>query len=187
MRHGESEHNIKGVVNGNPGADFHITPKGYEQAKALAEQLGSRTDIAAIVTSEMKRTQETAAPLAQKLNLEIQIDSRINDINAGALEGIPILEFRKITDNVKKSVQGSETNEDIARRLKSFLEDLHKCFAGQTVVIISSEIILHSLEQVSKGLPCDENVGEHLKHGIPYEFIIESPIFCPSCGDKCEV
>jgi broad specificity phosphatase PhoE len=187
MRHGESEHNIKGVVNGNPSLEFHITEKGQKQARDIADALGSRTEIVAIITSEMLRTQETAKPLAEKLGLEIQIDPRLNDIHAGELEGIPILEFRERTDNIKKSVQGSETNVEVGTRLKSFLDDLVQCYSGHTVAVISSEIILHSLQQVSEGKPCDEDIGEHLKHGIYYEFEIKSPICCPSCGDRCEI
>jgi broad specificity phosphatase PhoE len=187
MRHGESEHNVKGVVNGDPSKQFHITLKGLNQAQELAQQLKERRDIVAIIASEMQRTQETAKPLADLLGLPVEVDSRLNDIFPGGLEGIPILEFRKITNNIKVSVQGSETNEGVAKRLKSFLDDLIKCHPGETVVIVSSEIILHTLEQISKGQPADEDIGEHLKNGIFYEFMVQSPIYCQSCGERCKI
>src|SRR6185369_818479 len=120
-------------------------------------------------------------------NIKVQVDKRLNDIYAGKLEGIPILEFRKITNNGKKSVKGSETNKDIGKRLKSFFEELIECYSGQSVAIVSSEIILHALWQVSQGLPCDEDLGEHLHNGVAYEFYITSPICCPSCGDRCAI
>ncbi len=186
FRHGESEHNIAGVVNGDPSKPFHLTAKGKNEAAALAKKLKSKKMVA-IISSEMPRTQETAAYLSKIKDIGIQVDKRLNDISAGKLEGIPILEFRKITNNIKKSVQGSETNVQLGKRLKNFLEDLVDCYSGQTVTIVSSEIILHSLQQVSMGLPCDEDMGEHLKHATAYEFIINSPVCCPSCGDRCEI
>lgn len=185
-RHGESEHNIAGVVNGDPKKPFHLTAKGKKQVQHLAKKLKNKKFVA-IISSEMPRTRQTAQEISKLTNIEVQVDKRLNDIKAGKLEGIPILEFRKITNNVKKSVKGSETNKDLGKRLKSFLEDLLDCYSGQTVVIVSSEIILHALLQVSQGKPCDEDVGEHLHHGVTYEFIINSPVCCPSCGDSCPI
>lgn len=186
MRHGESQHNLLGVVNGDPSTIYHLTEKGKEQAAKLAEALKDE-DMSAIIASEMLRTQETAEPLAKVKNISVQVDKRLNDIGAGHLEGTPILEFRRLTDNIKKSVQGSETNVEVGKRLKSFLTDLVDCYSGHSVAIVSSEIILHSLQQVSLGLPCDEDIGKHLENGVVYEFFIHSPICCPSCGDRCAI
>lgn len=186
IRHGESQHNTAGVVNGDPKKPFHLTAKGKKQAVALANKVKSKK-IVAIISSEMPRTRESAAPLGKIKNIRVQVDKRLNDINAGKLEGIPILEFRKLTNNIKKSVKGSETNAHVGKRLKSFLQDLLDCYSGQTVAVVSSEIILHSLRQVSMGLPCDEDLGRHVKNGVAYEFVIHSPICCPSCGDRCAI
>ena len=146
MRHGESQHNVAGVVNGDAKKPYHLTAKGKAQAKVLAQKLKGKKMVA-IIASEMPRTRETAGELGKLKNIGIQIDKRLNDINPGKLEGIPILEFRKITNNIKKSVKGSETNADVGKRLKSFLTDLIDCYSGQTVAIVSSEIILHALQQ----------------------------------------
>ena len=186
MRHGESRHNVLGVVNGDPKKVFHLTPKGRWQARRLAQKLEAK-NISAIIASEMARTQESAEPLAKLKKIPVQVDKRINDIGAGLLEGMPILAFRKLTKNIKRSVKGSETNAGVGKRLKSFLQDLLDCYSGHTVAIVSSEIILHSLHQVSLGLPCDEDKGGHVKNGVAYEFVINSPICCPSCGDRCEI
>lgn len=186
MRHGESRHNVLKIVNGDPKKRYHLTAKGKKQAQALAKKLKNK-NISAIVASQMLRTQQTAAPLAKLKKLPIQVDSRINDIHPGRLEGINILEFRRLTREVHKSVKGSETNKGVAKRLKSFLKDLVAYYSGHTVAIVSSEIILHSLRQLSRGLPCDEVKGHHLNNGVSYEFHIHSPVYCPSCGDRCKI
>ena len=186
MRHAESQHNVLGVVNGDPKRQFHITVKGKKQAVELAKKLKAK-DISAIIASQMQRTQDTAAPLAKQKKLKIQIDPRLNDIGTGKLEGINILEFRRLTNNVNKSVKGSETAPHIAKRLKSFLKDVMKYYSGKTITIVSSEVILHSLRQIVAGKESNENIGAHLKNAAPYEFTIQGPVFCKSCGDRCEV
>lgn len=180
VRHGESEHNIKGVINGDPKIIFHLSGLGKVQAQQIAENW-STGNIKAIIVSEMLRTQETALPLANKLNLPLQIDSRLNDIYAGGLEGMPIEKFRLMTSNAKIKIQNSETSSDVARRIKSFLEDMLNQYDGQTIVIFSSEIIIHSLQQIIQGKSCDEALGDHIQNAKIYEFIITSPIKCLSC------
>ena len=181
MRHGESQHNVKMVVNGDPKKIFHLTPKGKKQGIDLAKKLKDKK-IDAIITSEMRRTQETAAPLAKYKNIRIQVDKRLNDIGAGGLEGINILEFRKLTGGIHKSVKKSETRQGVAKRLTSFLKDLIKVYSGKTVAIVTSEILLHGLKQLSKGQFPDELKGRHVKNGVAYTFHIHSPIVCPKCG-----
>ncbi len=186
MRHAESQHNVLGVVNGDPKKQFHITEKGILQAKALAKKLRNK-EVTAIITSQMRRTQDTAAPLAKLKKIKVQVDKRLNDIHAGRLEGIGILQFRKLTGNIHKSVRGSETGKHVASRLKSFLKDVIKYYSGKTIAVVSSEIILHSLKQIAAGEFSDENVGRHLKNATVYEFHLHSPICCKSCGDYCEI
>src|SRR5581483_2666566 len=73
MRHAESRHNVLKIVNGDPKKQFHITEKGKKQAAKLAKKLKDK-DIAAIIASQMQRTQDTAAPLAKLKKIKIQID-----------------------------------------------------------------------------------------------------------------
>ena len=186
MRHAESQHNVLNIVNGDPKKQFHITEKGKLQALSLAKKLKNKA-ILAIIASQMQRTKDTAAPLAKLQHLKIQTDPRLNDIGAGKLEGININKFRRLTDNVNKPVQGSETGKQVAKRLKSFLEDVVEYYTGKTIVVVSSEIILHSLKQIVAGEFSDENVGRHISNAKVYEFHVRSPICCPSCGDWCEI
>src|SRR3989344_1349163 len=88
MRHGESQHNVLGMVNGDPKKHYHLTAKGKLQAKALALKLRNK-EITAIIASKRARPQETAAPLAKLKKIKVQIDPRLNDIHAGKLEGMP--------------------------------------------------------------------------------------------------
>jgi len=173
MRHGESQHNVKLVVNGDPRKRYKLTAKGRQQAVELAKKLKGK-NISVIIASQMLRTQETAAPLAKIKKLHIQVDKRLNDIHAGGLEGINIFEFRRLTQEIHKSVKKSETGKGVEKRLKSFLKNVLKKYNGQTIAIFSSEILLHALQQIMRGEKVNEAHGRHIKNGIVYTFHIRS-------------
>jgi hypothetical protein len=86
IRHGEAGDNT--VVNTLvPGPD--LTGTGELQAQNLVSVLSS-TDIDDIYASTMIRSQETATPLADALNLPIQTLPGLNEIDAGIFEGTPV-------------------------------------------------------------------------------------------------
>jgi Histidine phosphatase superfamily (branch 1) len=86
VRHGESGDMT--VVNTMvPGPE--LTDTGEQQAQALVNVL-SGSGIDDIYASTMIRSQETAAPLAEALNLPIQVLPGLNEIDAGIFEGIPV-------------------------------------------------------------------------------------------------
>jgi probable phosphomutase (TIGR03848 family) len=69
IRHGENDYVKKHRLAGRlPGV--HLNEKGQEQARMLAEKLAD-VPIKAVYSSPLERTMETAAPLAQALNLEV--------------------------------------------------------------------------------------------------------------------
>jgi Histidine phosphatase superfamily (branch 1) len=86
VRHGESGDMT--VVNTLvPGPD--LTDTGEQQADDLVKVL-SGNGIEDIYASAMIRSQETAMPLAEALNLPIQVLPGLNEIDAGIFEGIPV-------------------------------------------------------------------------------------------------
>ena len=78
LRHGEV-HNPSKVLYGRlPG--FHLSDLGREMADRIAEHLRGE-DITYLVSSPLERAQETAAPSAEVLGLEVATDARL--IEAG--------------------------------------------------------------------------------------------------------
>jgi broad specificity phosphatase PhoE len=78
LRHGEV-HNPGHVLYGRL-PDFHLSAAGRGMAERVAKKLIDR-DITYLVASPLERAQETAAPLAAALSLEIHTDQRL--IEAG--------------------------------------------------------------------------------------------------------
>lgn len=86
VRHGESG-DMTTINTLVPGPD--LTDTGEQQANALVNTL-SGNGIDDIYASTMIRSQETATPLADALNLPIQVLPGLNEIDAGIFEGVPV-------------------------------------------------------------------------------------------------
>ncbi len=84
VRHGQTHANVaRQLDTAVPGLD--LTDAGHEQARALAERLAGE-DLGAIYTSDLVRTQQTAAPLAERLGLEMVVLPDLREIQAGDYE-----------------------------------------------------------------------------------------------------
>lgn len=84
LRHGQTHGNTLGALDtAFPGAD--LTDLGIQQAEAAARALAGSA-IEGIFASTLVRTQQTAAPLATALGLEVAVLEGIREIQAGAYE-----------------------------------------------------------------------------------------------------
>src|SRR5215472_1826566 len=76
IRHGQSEAYLDGtsfpLVGGH--GDPPLSPAGHDQARRLGVRLGS-AGIAAIYVTTLRRTAETAAPLAERLGLVPKVEA----------------------------------------------------------------------------------------------------------------
>ncbi|WP_216212826.1 histidine phosphatase family protein [Amycolatopsis aidingensis] len=84
IRHAQSTANVEGKLNTLPPGPG-LTDLGHAQAKALAERL-SGEPIAAVYASLAVRAQQTAAPLATALDLEVQVIDGVQEVYVGELE-----------------------------------------------------------------------------------------------------
>lgn len=92
VRHGESEAARRGqrftLVDGH--ADPALHPEGERQAERVGARLGVdpwASDIAAIYVTTLRRTHQTAAPLAKRLALEPQVIADLREVFLGEWEG----------------------------------------------------------------------------------------------------
>ena len=87
VRHGQSVANAAGLFDTSvPGAG--LTQLGQQQAQAVANALAGQGPFAGIYASQLIRTQETAGPLASLLGMNVQVLPGLNEINAGAFNGL---------------------------------------------------------------------------------------------------
>lgn len=85
IRHGESLFNRENRIRGQ--TDVALSSFGEQQALAIAEHF-ALGDLDAIISSPLQRAYQTARPLAQRLNLEIQTLDDLKEIHAGIFSGL---------------------------------------------------------------------------------------------------
>lgn len=83
LRHGEVYNPDKILYGRLPG--FHLSELGVQMAHAAADALADR-DIVYVVASPLERAQETAAPIAAKFQLPVEVDERLIE-SANYFEG----------------------------------------------------------------------------------------------------
>jgi probable phosphoglycerate mutase len=68
-------------------ADPPLAPEGAEQARAVAERLAAEESFARLFVTPLRRTHETAAPLAELTGLEAQVIPELREVLLGDWEG----------------------------------------------------------------------------------------------------
>ncbi|MEW1842107.1 histidine phosphatase family protein [Nonomuraea angiospora] len=155
LRHGEV-HNPAGVLYGRlPG--YHLSETGKLMAETVAKAVGGR-DIVAIYSSPLERALETAAPLAEKLGLDIVQDDRL--IEAGnLLQGRPVGQGLAILRNPRNyryfwnplRPSWGEAYPTIVRRMKSVIDDARAAARGHEVVLVSHQLPIWTIRSAAEG------------------------------------
>ena len=88
VRHGESEAYLDGrpfaLVGGH--GDPPLSPLGMEQAERICARLGT-AGIDAIYVTTLRRTAQTAMPLAKQLGLDLRVEPGLREVYLGDWEG----------------------------------------------------------------------------------------------------
>lgn len=138
-RHCRTNYNELGLCNADPTVDVHLTPRGIKQAEALAEKL-KPIHIDHIFASELKRTMQTAEIINRFHGLEIEVDTRLNDIYS-EFEGRHFGEYMEAleaaSDRWTIRFNGGESIEDLKARTAHFIDELQSKPYGSTLVITS--------------------------------------------------
>ena len=138
VRHGETHWNTLNKLQSF--TDNELNVNGHNQAKKTASKLKT-IHIDKIISSPLIRAIQTAEPLAQKHNIEIEIDQRITERNYGELEGQNYLELVEFMKPIIKEGSFSKYNIeeplDFKKRISEFWEELHDAHFGKTVVLVS--------------------------------------------------
>lgn len=85
IRHGETDWSRDARWQGH--SDVPLNARGHAQAAALAPVL-ARLRPQRIVTSDLVRTQETARPLAELLDLPLTTDADLREVDVGSWSGL---------------------------------------------------------------------------------------------------
>lgn len=154
-RHGETDWNRDGRFQGQ--ADTPLNDRGREQAQALAEEVNG---VDVIYSSDMRRAIETAEVVAERLRLDVKVDSRLRERGFGAWEGLTPGEieasFRESFDRWRRGdgfgADDAETHEAFAARIEGFLGDALARHPDETVLVIAHGGSIRVIQAVASGL-----------------------------------
>ena len=145
VRHGETDWNREGRYQGQ--LESHLTQTGSAQAEALAQALSS-APIARVTSSPLARCFDTAAPLASRLGLTVEVEPRLIEIGHGTWEGRlrdeierndpqRMRDWREYPDRVH--FDGGESLEDVLHRWRAFARTID---GKNDVAVVTHDVLV---------------------------------------------
>ncbi len=129
IRHGETEYNRKGIVQGS-GIDAPLNGRGRRQAAAFFKKYG-HLEFDKIYTSQLQRTQQTISPFEKK-GIPVERFEGLNEICWGSYESKQMNTFEKsyyyglleswTSGDVSRPIEGGESPIDVAERQKPVMD-----------------------------------------------------------------
>ena len=161
IRHGESQPARPGVafptVDGH--ADPPLDPHGEHEAERVADRLAGE-DISAIYVTPLRRTQQTAAPLAARLGLEPTVIADLQEVHLGEWEGAifrikvqegdPIAQ-RLFTEERWDVIPGAESPEDLAARVRRGIEQIAAAHPDERVAVFTHGGVIGTIMSLATG------------------------------------
>jgi broad specificity phosphatase PhoE len=176
IRHGETEWNIIGRYQGQ--ADPPLNPRGRQQSAELAEKLTeARLDM--LYTSPLRRALETAEIVAERLNIPVYQDARLQEIHQGdwqtrlrsEIEGLyPELFQRWESEPWQVTPPGGEHLCQVQARVYAAVDEILTRHPGKRVGLVAHRIPIALLKMRYQNLDPDVVRSLHLPNTYFEEF-----------------
>jgi len=147
IRHGQTAWNKELRFRGR--VDIPLNEQGIREARAIADALRNKT-IDAIYTSPLRRSIETAQPVAELLHLEIVPVQEFIDISYGEWEGLLFSEVKiRYKDLYRKWEESpnliqfprGESLDEVRERSYFAFNDIVRRELGNSIVVIPHRVI----------------------------------------------
>jgi probable phosphoglycerate mutase len=164
VRHGESAP----VRDGEPvpllggASDPALDPVGVEQAERVAARLAGE-EVSALYVTPLRRTAQTAAPLAERLGLEPRVEPDLQEVFLGEWEGGGfrryVREQHPIALRMREEgrwdvIPGAEPGEAFAARVRSGIDRIAEAHPdGRVVVVVHGGVIGQALALATGASP----------------------------------
>ena len=169
VRHAETPWNAEGRFRGH--ADVGLSDLGHRQAEILARRLASAYSVARVYSSPLGRCLATARPMARAARAPVVVAPALTDMNFGAWAG-------RLTDEVAATFPDEfrawqegdpsfrppdgESVLEVAGRVEPFLRGLPARHPGQTVALVTHELVCQILVCLALDIPLRRY--RHLRH-----------------------
>jgi probable phosphoglycerate mutase len=161
VRHGESEPLVPG--NPFPLVDGHgdpaLAPEGHAQAERVADRLESQR-IDAIYVTTLRRTAQTAAPLAARLGITPEVEPDLREVYLGEWEGElfrqRVAEGHPIAQQMSEQerwdvIPGGEPKDDFVARLRAGLGRVAAAHPDRRVAVFTHGGVIGQLLSLAVG------------------------------------
>lgn len=143
VRHGTTPTTGKVLPGRAPG--LHLADKGVQQAESLAGRLlDQKAKIAAVYSSPLERTRETARPIAAALGLKVQPHRGLLECDFGEWTGAELKKLMKLPEwaTVQRwpsgfTFPGGESFLGMQARIVAAIADLRRRHPGEAVIAVS--------------------------------------------------
>lgn len=160
VRHGEHVLRSSGVVAGRtPGVGLSAT--GRAEIAAVAERLAGE-EIAALYSSPLQRTRESADILAARLGLPVCLRDDVIELDFGEWTGLTFDEVRKDARweawrscRSMAAVPGGESMRQVQQRTVNALAELQHAHRCGTVVVVTHGDVIRAALLYALGMPLD--------------------------------
>ena len=153
LRHGEVYNPSKVLYGRMP--DFHLSDRGREMADMAADWFEGH-DIAALFSSPLDRTQETAEPVQKRADLPVTLDDRLIEA-ANRLEGRS-LSARSVRDPYVMSKvynpfrpSWGEAYSEIVQRMVEVIMVARRAAWGREAVCVSHQLPIWMARRAAEG------------------------------------
>jgi probable phosphoglycerate mutase len=144
IRHGKTQWNLEKKIQGKN--DLKLCAEGVMQVQAWGKILGKTHNWDRIVTSNLKRTWETAGIINKDLNLPMEKDHRLDEQDWGVWNGKKRQDFmagqlkeleRQMALGWQFCPPGGEDRLSVWKRTRNAFEDMASRFQGKNILVVT--------------------------------------------------
>lgn len=165
LRHGEVEERYHRVFGGR--IDMELSPRGHEQAVALAQYL-RRRPVDALYASPMRRARQTLAPLASHCPVSPIILPELREVDFGDWTGLTweqvhakfqISAFEWLDQIHAGTLPNGDSGETFRARVAPCVERMLREHTGQTVGVVCHGGVIRMMLSLLLDLPLTRMAG----------------------------
>jgi len=138
VRHGQTSWNVEQRAQGH--TDIPLDEEGILQADMLGHSFAG-VGIDRVLSSDLKRSVQTAEPIAKYSGARLDVDKRLRERSFGNWEGLPFDEFRHRSPSPERMEElfafrppGGESFKDVWVRLDPVVHELRRSEIDSVVV-----------------------------------------------------
>jgi probable phosphoglycerate mutase len=159
IRHGETAWNRELRFQGH--ADVPLNDIGHEQARRLGLRLAGETAVQHIISSDLMRAQQTAAPAASQLSLPVVTSAGLREQFFGVVEGMRSDEIQSLHPRAWEewlefredhAMPEGETAREFHTRIIAALGSIAAAHKGQHLIVVTHGGVLDMVWRTARGL-----------------------------------